>query len=265
MQGRIPRVFEGDNMETSKVMKTFYKIWENIDVYVAVPICVIVTLFSILREIPNVYATGAILTVLAFLFYGTFKTRKALQALEYRKGAGVFFKNRSDLQPLELGIATARDISFCGLSLINVISRLEAYFHKKLIEDEARIRFLLIDPEWSALKSVADCMLDTEKGIRNYIELSVERIEHIAEKWDGNGEIELRLLKVAPGYSMVLIDPEKPYGRIFVEFIGYGSPILERPHIELTRQRDFPWYEYFLKQYNDLWKAHEQNCRVKKP
>jgi hypothetical protein len=250
---------------TSKVIEILYAIWENVDVIVAVPICVIVTLLSLLKEIPNVHTTSVILIVLAFLFYGTFKTRKTLQVLEYGKGAGVFFKDRNVFQPLKLKIAPACDMWFCGISLINVIPQLKEDFQRKLKKEGAKIRFLLIDPEWSALKSVADCTLETEKGIRLDIEVSIERIEHIAKKGIGNGEIELRLLKVAPGYSMVLIDPEKPYGRIIVEFIGYGSPILERPHIELTRQKDSPWYEYFLRQYNKLWNAHEQNCRVKKP
>jgi hypothetical protein len=66
------------------------------------------------------------------------------------------------------------------------------------------------------------------------------------------GSIELRLMDVNPNYSLVLIDPDKPDGKMFIEFIGYHSRLHTRPHIELIRQRDKEWFEYFVSQYDEL-------------
>jgi hypothetical protein len=71
------------------------------------------------------------------------------------------------------------------------------------------------------------------------------------------GTIELRQMQVNPNYSMVLIDPDKPNGKIFIEFIGYQMRLHDRPHIELTRQHDREWFEKYLLQYHALWQ-HSQ-------
>ena len=52
---------------------------------------------------------------------------------------------------------------------------------------------------------------------------------------------------------MILLDPEMPNGKIFVEFIGYHAGLQEIPHIELTPSRDEEWYQFYLRQYNLLY------------
>ncbi|MBU7011697.1 MAG: hypothetical protein HXS46_13500 [Theionarchaea archaeon] len=248
-----------------KIAETLYFLWENIDACTAILVSVIVAFFSIWKRTPDLYVSGAILAVLAVLSFAILKTRKVIRALEYAKGAGVFLKDRSDLSSLKQRIASAHDIWFCGISLINVMSQLEEDFKVKLRDEGVNIRLLVIDPKSPAARLAADCTCDTLKGIRSDISRSILRASNIVKNGVGNGTIELRCMKVAPGYSMVLTDPKKYKGRILVEFIGYKSHTRDRPHIELTRQRDCPWYEYFLKQYETLWDNHKNNCLVKAP
>jgi len=134
-----------------KIVGTLYAIWENMDVYVALPICVIVTVVSLSKGLSDKYISGAILTVLAFLFYGTFKTRKTLRALEYSRGAAVFLKDRSGLDSFEQRIAAAHDIWLCGISLVNIMGQHDGNLKKKLKDQGANIRLLLVDPECQAI------------------------------------------------------------------------------------------------------------------
>jgi len=168
------------------------------------------------------------------------------------------FEDRSTLPPLTKRTAKAHDMWFCGISEINVMGH-EDYFHEKLNEKEGVcIRVLVIDPECQAARSAADCTLDNLGGIKSDIERTILRVKHIIDKGVGKGSIELRLMEVAPGYSMIIIDPEKPDGQISVEFIGYKTPTDKRPHIELIKQRDNYWFNFFLMQYNMLWEKSKE-------
>lgn len=54
---------------------------------------------------------------------------------------------------------------------------------------------------------------------------------------------------------MVLLDPTEQNGRIVVEYIGYRSRLDDRPHIELDPTKDRQWFDYYLNQFEQLWKA----------
>jgi hypothetical protein len=63
-------------------------------------------------------------------------------------------------------------------------------------------------------------------------------LSRIAEDNKLLGTIEARLIPASPNCSIVLIDPGKVDGKIFVELVGYRSALHKRPHIELTRYQD---------------------------
>lgn len=204
---------------------------------------------------------AAIAVTLGLLAYGIVRDRVAREELLstvkqlQKPRVGEILKVRNAYTPLSDTISQATSICFVGPSLINIFSQWVGYLHHTKLNDHgAKIQALLLDPNSSALDSAAQCMNETSEDIRRDIERSINRIEALL-KDNGvkKGSIELRLMSASPNLSMVLIDPDKENGRLFVEFIGYHSRLHTRPHLELTRKHDQEWYEYFLKQYQDLW------------
>ena len=61
------------------------------------------------------------------------------------------------------------------------------------------------------------------------------------------------MTKAAPGYSMVILDPDNQHGHTLIEFIGYRSPRDKRPHIELDAAKDRQWFDYYITQFNEIW------------
>lgn len=228
---------------------------ENIDVYLIIVICAFVSVLGILGEVEYPVIAAAILLVLTLLSYGTFKTRKSLSRIEYSQGAQAFLKDRHALKSIPERIAGAYDIRFCGISLINILQQYGDYLREEVLPREGvHIQLLVIDPDCEeAVKVAARCTDRKPNRIKEEIEISISIIKEIVNKGDYNGTIEPRLMRLAPSYSMVLVDPKKSHGEILVEFIGYSPDPIKRPHIMLTRRVDCPWYEYFLKQYENLY------------
>lgn len=183
------------------------------------------------------------------------------------------FKDRNAYeQTLIKRIAPAYNMWFCGISLINVILTCKEFFQERLSKQGACIRFLVINPECDALESAADCTKDELENIKSHIELTIKHVGDIINKGVTKGSIELRLMNVAPGFSIVPTDTKESNntdsgkfdGRISVEFICYRSNTEKRPHIDLIEKRDSYWYKYFYDQYVDLWEASKP-CLSSKP
>jgi hypothetical protein len=177
-----------------------------------------------------------------------------IQRIEGGQGAEVFFKDRSSYVPLSETTAYARHICLLGPTLANIFAQWSGYLlYDKLNKQGAIIQVLILNPDSPAVESAAKCMNEPLDNLRKDIARSLAYIEAWLKEGIQAGSVEARLMSAHPNYSMVLIDPDEPHGKMFVEFIGYYSRVHLRPHIELTRQRDGKWYEYFLQQYHRIW------------
>lgn len=239
----------------------------NVDTLVAIAICVIVAVLGVLGRGQSVLLS-AIAGVLGLLSYGLIRDRIAredllrhIQQLKGKPKAAEILKDRSAYSPLTESLAAAQLICFVGPSLINVFSQYAGYFNFTLLNEHgATIQAVILDPGCSAIESAAQCMKHPIENLRKEIESTILHVQFMLQDECGvkKGSIELRLMSANPNYSMVLIDPDKPNGKMFIEFIGYHSRLHTRPHIELSRQHDKEWFDYFTSQYQELW----QNSKV---
>lgn len=232
----------------------------NLDTLVAIAICVLVAILGIFGSGQSV-VLPAVAGVLGLLAYGLIRDRIAREDLlkEIRQfkspfNAGEILKDRKSYCPLTETIDSAQLICFVGPSLVNIFSQYAGYLqHTKLTKHGAALQAIILDPNCSAIESTAVCMSDRIDNLRQDIENTVLRVRTMLQDGIGMGSIELRLMQVNPNYSLVLVDPYKSCGKLFIEFIGYHSRLHTRPHIELTRQHDKEWFEYFVSQYDELW------------
>lgn len=241
-------------------------ILSNLDTLLAITLSVATAILGVFGGSQS-YLLSAMAGVLGLLAYGLIRDRIArehlldqVQQLKSKPRVGEILKDRNAYVPLTETIASAQYIYFVGPSLINIFSQWAGYFYfTKLNEHGATIHAIVLDPNCSAIESTAQCMNEPVENLRKEIESSILRVKSMLQDEYGvkKGSIELRLMQANPNYGMVLIDPDKPNGRMFVEFTGYHSRLHTRPHIELTRQNDKEWFEYFLSQYHALWQ-HSQ-------
>jgi hypothetical protein len=237
---------------------------KNFDSLLAIVISVVAAILSVFGGSQS-YLLSAIAGILGLLAYGLIKDRmsrddllKQVQQLKSKPSVREILKVRIDYAPITETIISAQDIYFMGPSLISIFSQWAGYLqHTKLNEHGATIHAIILDPNCSAIDSAAMCMTEPSENLLNDINRSMLHVKSMLQNKFGDsvkkGSIELRLMQVNPNYSMVLIDPDKPNGKIFVEFIGYQSRLHTRPHIELNRQYDEEWFEYYLSQYRALW------------
>lgn len=71
---------------------------------------------------------------------------------------------------------------------------------------------------------------------------------------------ELRHIDYLPPYNMFIFDPEdNEKGEMIVHIAGWKTPSDNgRPALHLYKSNNATWFNYFLKQFNDMWNdAHE--------
>lgn len=243
---------------------------DNIDVYFAVLACFVIAGLDVFGIIQPEIITAATLLALGAILFGALATRKTLenlsvitQRLEGGRGAESFLKDRNSYVPLPEITKTARNIYLCGPTLINLFSQWSAYLQSEKLDNHGTtIQVILPNPN-SSIKALAKWINEPPENTQRDIERTLSYIELIVKNGIKAGSIEARLIDFFPNFSMVLIDPDEPHGKIFVEFIGYGTKLHSRPHLELTKQRDGQWYEYFFQQYHNLWKDSQTKINNK--
>ena len=241
---------------------------ENLDIYITIPLAVVVAIWGILGlpQTTTPIVSAATLGALAVVLGGILQNRKSnhdLQALianlrEAQTGeikGSDYLRSRNEYASLSDSVATAKHIYFMAPTLVNIFAQWHSYLHdEKLNKDGAVIQAIFFDPDSASIESAAKCVREPADNVRRDVERGLSYIKLIIDKGVKNGSIEARTNVVFANFSMVLIDPDEAHARIFVEFKGYGKPFHSRPHIELTRKRDGEWYEHFLDQYNLMWR-----------
>lgn len=178
--------------------------------------------------------------------------------------ASDYLRDRNDFESFPESIASAKKIFFMGPTLVNIFSQWHSFlYHEKLNKQGALIQAVFLDPDSHSIESAALYAQEFPEDFKRDIERSFSYINLMLSQGLQNGSIEARTNSIYPNISMVLIDPEEPYGRISVEFKGYGNPLHSQPHIELIRKRDGAWFEYFFDQYKFMWRDSQPKYNSK--
>lgn len=235
---------------------------ENLDVYTTIGLAIVISILGAFGITSIEVVASTVLGVLGLISVSLLQNRRenervlrSLSKLEAEISAVQYLKNRTDYPPLQETLANARMVCLMGPTLVNLFSSWSGYFREQqMVKHGTKFRVLIIDPESEAVESMhrffripssVDLKVDLRKtlsSIHSSIKIGVEP-----------GSIEVKLLQAHPHYSMILVNPYDDDGKIFVEFVGFQVPIHAHPHIELSRQKDGQWYDYFLAHFSRSW------------
>lgn len=227
-------------------------ILSNLDAFVSIVVSIIAVVYGISgQKTDSSILLAAIAAILAVISFGTIRDRSVrrelineLNKLKEEPSDVIKFFRRNSFASLDETLNDCEEIAFVGISLVNIVSRYGSDLKKKVVEKGGKVTLIFLDPNSNALDASAFWLRETEESVREDIEYTIGRLEKL-----GKHGFELNMVKSLPGYSMVLIDPDKEKGKIIVEFHTYLAGLNERPHIKLSKNNHKEWYEFFKEQF----------------
>ncbi|MFD8652696.1 MULTISPECIES: hypothetical protein [Streptomyces] len=164
--------------------------------------------------------------------------------------------------PLSERIERARTLWVLAPSAVNLLSpdTISALRTGMLSRRGSVVRILVLDPDQEHAVQIAEQQLDSSlrfpiQSLRPSIRATLDKLR-LMSGWHVTGSLEWRLLDLSPGFSLVAIDPGERQGVLILEIHGYhGDSVSSRMHLELRREDDPRWHNYWADQFEALWNA----------
>lgn len=230
---------------------------KHVDVYVVSGLAIIFAILTTIGDIvPEQLKTAAILAALGLLVFNISTPDHQLAS------ADDILNDRTSFIPLGDRLKGVRKFWIYGPSAINVLSPENLMLIKDeiLAYPDGEFRVLVQDPAKTAAVQLLVRQLDEGLTFRmrdlpSDIAESIARLEKVAT-WKGQGAFAYRLLDYGPGFSLMVVDPDKRDGYILVEFFGFhNEQVGNRMHIQLRRADSERWFTYWVGQFEHMWNA----------
>lgn len=161
-----------------------------------------------------------------------------------------FLQSRSDLKSLEEQTRTASEIIILAISGVSLIGPHFGLFTRKL-QEGCRLRLILLDPESQAVNTWN--LIAQYIATKREIEATLQQLSELTKSERYKGQCEVRLAPVFSPFSMVIIDSNKPTCRMVVEYHAFSTPVINRPHVQLTRVGNWNWFDFYMGQFEKVW------------
>jgi hypothetical protein len=160
-------------------------------------------------------------------------------------------KTRNESPSFQDRVQGAAQVDIVGLSLKGLLNTNLAFL-LKMANSGCKFRLLLVHPDSIGFAPGIEHQSDRKDDIRQ----STEFLKDMQTQATGN--LEIGLTSIIPPFSLVIIDPDKDRGSVSVEFIAYKLDADERLLFSITRANDSRGYEFFISQFELLWKDSER-------
>lgn len=232
---------------------------KNIESYIVSIIAVVVAVVGLIDDVvPESAKTSVILAALGLLVFNMTRPEGQRATIED------YLHQRHELGPLAARLNGAQKLWIYAPSAANVLSgdNLNTLRASILSDSLGELRVVIQNPAAEDAMRVLKHQLDEIVGYPD--QDLVREIGNTQAKfaliagWPKKGTFEHRLLSHSPGFSMVIVDPHRTSGVAIVELYGWRlNSTSERMAIEI-KQSDSPrWFDYWVKQYEALWKDSE--------
>ncbi|MEV0595931.1 hypothetical protein [Nonomuraea cavernae] len=231
----------------------------NIDAYVIALLSVVLALLTLVGEkVDEQYKWAVLLAGIGVLVHRITVPDAGGATAERVLG------DRTSLQriPLKDRLKASREVWMFAPSGVNLLSEdhCAAIRTTVLNRPDGVVKVVILDPGAEASLGIATLQLDGGlefplQSLADSIATTLLRMDAMAS-WQVLGRREFRLFGYNPGFSLVAFDPGRAGGTVIVETHGVGNTSTpSRMHLELTRQSDPHWYQYWLDQFEHIWRA----------
>ena len=254
-------------------LKFFRNIWadirqgHNAEVYFTVLICLVVILLNLFSIVDLKTVTSAILAVLSLEAIGLLTNRRAEQELKqsledalkrqhHRKLSDVFIPFGEGIRGLSQRLLQTDEVWI----LSRTCRRLWTDYGDELqtIARRGGLRLLILDPNDGALNMVARSAAWQRPGdgerLKTDVEQFVNRLEHIQGTLRLN-HFEVRLIDYLPAWTLILINPNKSDGIVYVELATYRSHPRKRPSFVVERGVDYDLFDQLRSEFEEMWNS----------
>lgn len=248
-------------------MKLLRRVWndirhgENIDLYVAAPLAILIAIFGIFGITSPQLISSMTLMILGLLATSLLTSRHAVKELSQKltqTSNTVFLKDFAESN-LERDFEEATELWLVGVSLTTTIRT-----HYSLIEKKLRtghqIKALLVHPDGSAVEMSENRAYgrpNTERA-RNEIKNTLQDLCDLSQAVPGR--LEIRTIDYLVGHGVIAKDPETASGIIYIENYPFKTEGGSRPRFVIGAIDGF-WYDFFKKELYNLWDGGSKwNC-----
>jgi len=163
---------------------------------------------------------------------------------------------RGELAPL---LETARgvsDILIVGVSGAVVLRQTDFFVNS--LRQGAIVRLAVADPENDAIIVATSPLTGISKNGLVADMQAARSMTHVIREQAGNSErFQVRLFNYAPTLAFVMLDGDRPTGRIFVEMRPYQVSSSSRCHLFVTAKEHPEWFTYFRDVCESIWRDAE--------
>ena len=175
-------------------------------------------------------------------------------------------QNRSDYIPFPERIKGAKTLWIYAASAVNILNHtnLQAIREEILSHPDGELRVIIQDPNEATAMRMLIKQLDESvdfpmQHMEDSIHETLKRFD-LMKKWENcPGSFGYGFISYSPGFSLVVIDPGEKNGVVIPEFYGFHNEHTgSRMHIEIMRQSSQQWYDYWVSQFDYMWReAHK--------
>lgn len=246
-------------------MRTLRRIWrdirrgQHIEVYIVTAVGVTVSVLGILGGIPLEQQMAVAIAALTLLVFNISSPTKLEGSLDD------FLNDRDAFPPLRERLQQAQTLEVFAPSAINLLSadNLHIILETVLAHKEGLLRVVILDKRSADGMAVAKRQLDDAVDIQVQVleeaVVSCQRQFEVIRRNMKQGTFEYGFLDYNPGFSMVVINGDKPSGVIILEIHGFKNiSTRKRMNIEIRRSTSETWYNYWLGQIRSIWQAAQK-------
>lgn len=220
----------------------------HLESYVVTAVALALAVLGLVDDaVPDSVKLAVILAALALLVFQTTKPQETTVDLD------AVLKDRQSFGSFRELIRGGKELWVYGPSVANVL-RNDPDIQREILDRGGTVRVLMQNPH-SPVMSVMPRQYNAIHHLDDDIQASLKVLRGLAASLK-TGTLEYGLIDHNPGFSLVVVDPDGADGRLVVEFHGYDTDrIIDRMHLDISRQQSQHWFEYWANQFDVMWQA----------
>lgn len=232
---------------------------ENLEIYSTALLSITLAILGAFDIAGGKVLAAATLATLALLAVGLLGSRRQVAELSAQvrsrmageaSAGDILTRDKPDLVEQ---IRDAQDIRVVGVTLSRTLRNLVDELQRRAAAG-ATIKVALIDARTSAPAEAArrSTIYDRPDVFENRLRPSVDLLRELSATAGAEGRVSVRFLPFVPAFGLVLIDPQRPSGRIYVDIYSHSSASGDAVFSVLP-DRDGHWYQHFQDEFDRIW------------